>query len=133
MDAPVISLAGLLGLGPGEIRARLGPPDVDRPVGEERWLVYRIEELGSLRMRCAPRLASWTITFDDPRPASLRSAADALDLWPELGPDAGSEETGGRLLRREVRDTDGRPASATAAVEPDGVARIAVFDEEPDW
>lgn len=128
-----VPMEALLGLRPRDVRRRLGPPEADRQAGDQRWLVYRLDGLGVLRVRCSPRVASWTLSFEGPLPGSLREAAEAVDLWPELAPDASGDDMEGPLFRRRVEDSRGRPASATASVGPDGITRLAVFDEAPDW
>lgn len=130
---PSVPMEALLGLDARDVRRRLGAPEADREAGDQRWLVYRMDGLGVLRVRCSPRVASWTLSFEGPLPGSLREAAEAVDLWPELAPDAAGDGSQGPLFRRRVRDSRGREASATASVGPDGIARIAVFDEAPDW
>lgn len=131
-DSP--SLSALLGAAAGELEDRLGEPGVDRRVGGQRWLVFELDGIGSLRCRCSPRLSSWSLAFDEPLPPSLRDAAAAVGLWPELGPDAVADGEGGRtLVRRRVRDRRGDGASATALLGPEGVIRLAIFDEEPEW
>lgn len=132
-DADVIGLTGLLGAGPGELRERLGPPAADRRVDGQRWLVWELDGMGSLRVRCSPVVSSWSLSFRDPLPPSFRGAASRVGLWPELAPEAGASERAAGLVRRRVRDREGRAASATAALGPGGVVRLAVFDEPPEW
>ena len=128
-----VPMEALLGLHPRDVRRRLGPPETDRQAGDQRWLVYSLDGLGVLRVRCSPRVASWTLSFEGPFPASLKEAAEAVGLWPELAPDASGDDAQGPLVRRRVEDSRGRPASATASVGPEGITRLAVFDETPDW
>lgn len=130
------SLAGLLGAEPADLKELLGEPEADRRVDDQRWLVYELDGIGSLRFRCSPRISSWSLAFEHPLPSSLRAAAAVVGLWPELGPDAPAGVEGGRertLVRRRVRDRGGGAASATALLGPEGVFRLAVFDEEPEW
>jgi hypothetical protein len=130
---PSPSLEGLLGAGAAEAVRRLGRPAADRRAGGQRWMVFELGGVGSLRCRFSPRLSSWSLTFDHPLPDSLRAAARAVGLWPDLGPDAELPGDSRRMVRRQVEDRGGAPASATALLGPDGVLRLAIFDEEPEW
>ncbi len=128
------SLEGLLGAEPAEATRRLGRPAADRTAGDQRWMVFELGGIGSLRCRFSPRLSSWSLTFDDPLPGSLRAAARSVGLWPGLGPDAGPPAgPTRRMVRRRVEDRGGAAASATALLGRDGVLRLAIFDEEPEW
>lgn len=111
-------------------------PATDRRSRGERWLVFELEGV-SLRVRCeeagdGERVASWTATFREP-PATLRSAAERVGLWPELAPDeaaAGSAP----MLRRPLPGGDGETVhSVTAAVRDGGIIQLTAFDEPPDW
>lgn len=128
----------MIGRSPAEVADRLGPPAMERRVGGDVWLRFSAEGV-SLRVRCeaeadggAPTVASWTATFESGR-ASLRAAAEALGLWPDVAPDC---EARGRepLIRRPLVDpADGRRHSMTATVRRGAIFQVTVFDEEPDW
>jgi hypothetical protein len=136
-----MELAGLIGADGDELESRLGAPDARRTVGDDRWLIYR-REAATLRVRCVaggrpgPRVASWTVTWQEPRP-TLREAVEPLGLWPACAPDveAGDVETeGGRMVRRVLSDPSGPGAhSLTAGVAGGGFDRVAAFDEAPEW
>lgn len=130
---PSPSLEGLLGAEPAEVTRRLGRPAVDRTAAGQRWMVFELGGIGSLRCRFSPRLSSWSLTFDDPLPGSLRAAARSVGLWPGLGPEADPPAGSRRMVRRRVEGPGGVAASATALLGRDGVLRLAIFDEEPEW
>lgn len=127
-----------MGRSPAEVADRLGSPAMERRVGGDVWLRFTGEGV-SLRVRCqteagggAPTVASWTATFESGR-ASLRAAAEALGLWPDVAPDC---EARGRepLIRRPLEDPAGeRRHSMTATVRRGAIVQVTVFDEEPDW
>lgn len=93
----------------------------------------------SLRVRCEaeadggePTVASWTATFESGR-TSLRSAAGALGLWPDVAPDCEARGQG-PLIRRPLEDPeDGCRHSMTATVRRGAIVQVTVFDEPPDW
>lgn len=136
-----MNLAGLIGVDAAGLEDRLGPPDARREIGDDRWWVYR-REAGTLRVRCVAvepsglRVASWTVTWDDPRP-TLREAVEPLGLWPACAPDADVEDVeaeGGRMVRRALSDPSSpRTHSLTAGVTVGGFDRVAAFDEPPEW
>lgn len=107
-------------------------------MGSDVWLRFAADGV-SLRVRCeaeagggAPRVASWTATLESGR-ASLRAAAGALGLWPDVAPDC---EARGRepLIRRPLEDpVDGGRHSMTATVQRGRIVQVTVFDEPPDW
>lgn len=137
-DSPRVALAEVLGLSPADLRERFGDPVTDRELDGQRWLVFDLEDLGSLRCRCSPVLGTWTLSFAAPLPGSLRSAARSVGLWPELGPDVELPATGEELVRREMSlpgegGAEDGAASATALLSPEGVRRLAAFDEAPEW
>lgn len=153
---PDADLRGLLTRPAGEVRGRLGPPDLERRVGPDRWLVYRRGTL-SVRVRCrtmrgedgtmeerdraqragAPaepeeRVASWTASFAQSLP-SLRAAAERVGLWPEIAPD---ETPAGDvpMLRRPLPDPEsGAVHSLTAGVRDGRIFQLTAFDEPPEW
>lgn len=107
-------------------------------MGSDVWLRFAGQSV-SLRVRCEseagggpPRVASWTATFESGR-VSLRTAAEALGLWPDVAPDC---EARGRepLIRRPLEDpVEGRRHSMTATVRRGAIVQVTVFDEPPDW
>lgn len=141
-DGPRVSLARLLGAEPSALRDRLGDPRSDLEMDGQRWMVFELDGVGSLRCRCVPVVGTWSLSFAPPLPPSLRDAARSVDLWPQLGPDALPPEEGETLVRRELAVPSGAGdagegvagvASATALLRPDGVVRLAAFDEPPEW
>lgn len=137
-------LGGLLGTPVDEVVARLGSPDADEGITGERWLVYRLDA-GTLRVRCgrpgaAPageeadlRVSSWVLTLAE-RPATLRAAAEPWGLWPDCGPDVAAAEVEAPLARRALPGPGGEAErSFTAGIRDGAFARLAVFDEPPDW
>jgi hypothetical protein len=132
------NLGGLIGCSPAEVADRLGPPTMERRVGGDVWLRFAAEGV-SLRVRCEaeagggePTVASWTATFEAGR-ASLRAAAEALGLWPDVAPDCEARGRG-PLIRRPLEDpAGGCRHSMTAAVRRGVIVQVTVFDEEPDW
>lgn len=142
-----MTLAGVLGAGPEELEERLGAPDADRTVGGDRWLVYRRPE-ATVRVRCVvadagastghasgerQRVASWTLSWAEPRP-SLRAAVEPLGLWPACEPDVDAGDVEGPLVRRRLPSPSGGAVhSLTAGLEGGGFARVAAFDEPPEW
>jgi len=137
------TLTGLLGLAVGGLGERLGPPDVDRPIGRERWLIYHRQDL-TLRIRCTEadsgdpgldsgeRVASWTVNFANGY-ASLREALEELGLWPAAAPDR-VPRAGDRMFRRALPDPEGGPTySLTAAIRDMRIVQITAFDEPPEW
>lgn len=138
MTEPDLPLAGLVGLPAREAVARLGPPETDRRVGSDRWLVFRSGDT-RLRVRCrreaAPgeerdRVASWTASFGGGR-ETLRGAAEPLGLWPAAAPDARPGE--GPLLRRCLRSPSGVVRSLTAEGRGGRIERLTVWEELPEW
>lgn len=139
-----VGLAGLLRSPVGRLREAVGvEPATDRRSRGERWLVFETGGV-SLRVRCeargdgegdrgVERVASWTATFREP-PATLRAAAEAVGMWPELAPDLDAEEAGA-MIRRPLPadDDDGTVHSVTAAVREEGILQLTAFDEPPDW
>lgn len=107
-------------------------------MGGDVWLRFAGEGV-SLRIRCAaeagggdPTVASWTATFASGR-ASLRAAAKALGLWPDVAPDCEARGRG-PLIRRPLEcPADGRRHSMTAKVRRGAIVQVTVFDEPPDW
>lgn len=138
------SLAGLLGSPPEAVSERLGPPDVERRAGGDRWLVYRRSDL-TLRIRFrgtkpgqgggvveGERVASWTVSLARGRP-TLREAAGPFGLWPACAPDARAGEAE-PLLRRPLPAPHGDAVhSLTATVRGGLIVGLAGFDEPPDW
>ncbi len=135
---------------------RLGPPDLERRIGPDRWLVYHRGTL-SVRVRCrtmrgeggamderdrvqrasspedpGERVASWTASFEDALP-SLRAAAERVGLWPDCAPD----EVPARdvpMLRRPLPDREtGAVHSLTAGVRDGRIFQLTAFDEPPEW
>lgn len=135
---PVWDLSTLLGTARSDLDARLGPPEVDRRVGDDVWLRFSAGGV-SLRVRCepapaggAPAVASWTATFAPGR-SSLRSAAETLGLWPAAAPDRDAAEAG-PLIRRPLPDPSvDRVHSLTATVRAGRIVQVTAFDEPPDW
>lgn len=161
-----MELAGLIGADGDELERRLGAPDARREVGDDSWLIFRREDVtlrvrceagGSggrapedpssaasgdaedAGARSGPpgvRVASWTVTFQEPRP-TLREAVEPLGLWPACAPDVEADDVeteGGRLVRRALPDPSGPGAhSLTAGVAGRGFDRVAAFDEAPEW
>lgn len=139
-----MNLAGLVGEPDAELEERLGEPDARREAGGDLWLIYR-RSGSTLRVRCVDRedrgaegvrVASWTLTWEEPRP-TLRAAVAPLGLWPACAPDVDAAEVragGGRRVRRALADPSGRRVlSLTAGVTGGGFERVAAFDEAPDW
>lgn len=136
-----MNLAGLIGAGVAELEDRLGSADVRRTLNDDRWLIFR-REAATLRVRCVaggtsrPRVASWTVTWEEPRP-TLRRAVEPLGLWPACEPDVEAEAVeaqGGRRVRRALPDPSGPGVhSLTAGVGDGGFDRVAAFDEAPEW
>ncbi len=137
------TLTGLLGLTVDGLGERLGPPDVDRPIGRERWLIYRRQGL-TLRIRCTAtdsgdaqgesgeRVASWTVSFVHGYP-SLREALERLGLWPACAPDQ-VPRAEDRMFRRALPDPDGEATySLTAGIRDARIVQVTAFDEPPDW
>lgn len=139
MERNDADLAGLIGTAEADLHPRFGAPESRRPAGGDLWLVYQVEP-GRLRVRCAadaagtPRVASWTITFREPR-ETLSSAARMVGLWPAAAPDAVAEDVETPLVRRSLRVSAARdmPCSLTATVRAGRFDRLSVFDEPPDW
>lgn len=131
----VVDLSDLVGLPEPALEERLGPPDVRRDVGSERWLVFRRSGL-DLRVRCAGperTVRSWSATWHEPKP-TLREAVEPLGLWPACAPDRRADELDAPLVRRVLEGpAAGGEHSLTAVPGPDGFRRVAVFDEPPDW
>lgn len=140
--AAQVELAGVLRTPVERLREAVGvDPGTDRRSRGERWLVFETDEV-SLRVRCeasdhgegpgSERVASWTATFREP-PATLRAAAEAVGMWPELAPDRDAAEAGA-MIRRPLPAGDGETVhSVTAAVRDGGILQITAFDEPPDW
>lgn len=131
-------LSGLIGRSAAEVADLLGPPTMERRVGGDVWLRFAGEGV-SLRVRCeaeaaggAPTVASWTATFESGRP-SLRAAAGALGLWPDVAPDCEAREQGPLIRRPLENPVDGRRCSMTATVRRGTIVQVTVFDEPPDW
>lgn len=133
MSGPILDLNGLLEETAEAASERFGIADVDRVLGEDRWMVF-VGRGWSLRLRARPkrnggpaRVRSWTVTFDPGLP-SLEAACSALAL-PPPAPTIGRGPI--RLRLPTVRS--GRSHSLTA-VERDGLIRsVTAFDEPPDW
>lgn len=132
------NLAGLLGRPGEELLDLLGPPDVERRIGDDVWMRFSAEQV-TLRVRCDagsggddPTVASWTATFAAGRP-TLRAAAVALGLWPAAAPDC-RPTPGTRLIRRRLDDPSGGAThSLTATVRKGAIVQMTAFDEPPDW
>lgn len=137
MRAP--RLAGLVGDPESRARERLGEPAADRPARPGRWLVWEGEGW-RLRLRTgeggtaeARRVTSWSLGWERPLP-TLRGAVEPLGLWPAAAPDAGAAALDAPLARRGLEGPDGQvDRSLTATVRRGGFARVAVFDEPPEW
>lgn len=134
-----MTLADLVGTTEAGLEPRFGAPASRRAAGGDVWLVYETSP-GRLRVRCAvdaagtPRVASWTVTFREPRD-TLSSAAGAVGLWPAAAPDAVAADVDTPLVRRPLRVSNaaGEPLSLTATVRAGRFDRLSVFDESPDW
>ncbi|MFB6240479.1 MAG: hypothetical protein ABEJ46_02770, partial [Gemmatimonadota bacterium] len=138
--AAQVELAGVLRAPVERLREAVGgEPAADRRSRGERWLVFETDGV-SLRVRCESpddgrgggpeRVASWTATFRDP-PGTLRAAAEALGMWPELAPDRDAAEAG-PMIRRPLPAGDGETVhSVTAAVRDGGILQMTAFDEPP--
>lgn len=125
-------MRGLLGETAESALERFGTAEVDRALGEDRWMVF--EGAGwSLRLRARPErfgahavVRSWTVSFD----RGFESLADALAALglPEIGTgaDPGS-------LRLPLTDARGRVHSLTADERAGRVRSITAFDEPPEW
>lgn len=137
-------LSGLLGTPVGRVVTQLGAPDADEGISGERWLVYRMDA-GTLRIRCerpgggrsepggALRVSSWVLTLEEGRP-TLRAAAEPWGLWPRVAPDVAAAEVGEPMARRALpAPEEGGEHSFTAGIREGAFARLAVFDEPPDW
>lgn len=132
-------LTDLLGTVEGDLYPRFGAPESRRAAGEDLWLVYEVAP-GRLRVRCAadaagtPRVASWTLTFREPRD-TLSSAAGEVGLWPAAAPDAVAADVETPLVRRSVPGPGAHdvPCSLTATIRGRRFDRLSVFDEPPDW
>lgn len=137
-------LSGLPGAPVDRVVEQLGAPDADEGISGERWLVYRLDA-GTLRIRCerprrerpdpdAPlRVSSWVLTLEEGSP-TLREATEPWGLWPLVAPDVAAAEVGEPMARRAVpAPDDGSEHSFTAGIRDGGFARLAVFDEPPDW
>lgn len=158
MSAGPPALAGLVGAPGAEARERLGEPEADRPARPGRWIVWGGDGW-RLRLRVgggaeAPdgnrgpgpagsdgesgdgaegRITSWSLTWERPR-STLREAVEPLGLWPAAAPDVRADELKAPLARRGLTGPAGRTdRSLTATVRAGGFARIAVFDEAPEW
>lgn len=120
----------------GELRKRLGEPRARRTAGGGLWLVFELPNL-SLRVRCGAdpphAVRSWTATFSDSC-ETLAEAAGALGLWPHAAPDLQAAAASEPLIRRAITCPDiGRTVSLTASIGADGISRLSLFDEPPEW
>lgn len=139
MERKDADLADLLGMPEADLDRHMGAPESRRMAGEDLWLVYEVGP-GRLRVRCAAdaartrRVASWTLTFREPRD-TLSSAARLVGLWPAAAPDAVAADVETPLVRRPLRVPDAHevPCSLTATVRAGRFDRLSVFDEPPDW
>lgn len=136
------SWGDLIGAGEAEVCGRFGEPVARRSAAGDVWLVFDAPP-GRVRVRCrddgvsAPRVASWTVTFDAPY-GSLAEAARAVGLWPAVHPDVAAIDVDRPLVRRPLRVTtrgDGGAGvlSLTATIRDGRFDRLSVFDEPPDW
>lgn len=101
-------------------------------------MVFTLPEVGILRVRCrrdpeaGERVASWSLRLTEPV-ATLREAASAAGLWPEMEPDVRAGDVDEPLVRRRLELPDGSGASATVGIRDGRFSRIAAFDEVPEW
>lgn len=136
---PASDLSDLLGLSEIELSERLGHAETRTTQGGELWLVHETPH-GRLRLRCSragpdavPRVASWTLSLRRGR-ETLRSATEALGLWPAAAPDVTASALDVPLARRPLPAPGGAALhSLTATVRDGRFTRISVFDEAPDW
>ena len=77
-------------------------------------------------------VASWTLRWHDGK-GTLREAVEPLGLWPEAAPDATPSDLDLPLARRGIPLRGGGEGSLTVGVRGGRFARVACFDEAPDW
>lgn len=149
---PSLPLANAVGRPPGQLREEIGPPDRERRVGDDLWLVFE-RAGGTLRVRCrgpadpgaggdgenrpddgpgGAVVTSWTLSLSAGA-TSLREATEPLGLWPACAPDAEAGDVTAPLVRRALEGPDGARRTLTATVRGGRITGITVFDEAPDW
>ena len=131
------SLGRAIGAPASRLQSALGDPESRHSIGADQWLVF-LAPGRRLRVRCEGRgeqatVCSWSLTLESGLP-TLRKATEPFGLWPACAPDAPSDESEERLIRRAIA-IDPREASLTlTATVRDGLIRkLDLFDEEPDW